>query len=61
MLQKQGLQVGDIITAINGQSINERHPLVSLLIEHIAGETITVDILRNGETFQTNLTLGERA
>lgn len=56
-----GLQVGDIITAINGQPINERHPLVSLLIEHVAGETIRLDILRGGQTFQTNLTLGERA
>jgi 2-alkenal reductase len=56
-----GLQAGDIITAVNGQPINERHPLVSLLIEHVAGETITMEIWRNGQTFQTNLTLGERA
>ncbi len=56
-----GLQAGDIITAVNGQPINERHPLVSLLIEHVAGETITLDILREGKTFQAKLTLGERA
>lgn len=56
-----GLQTGDVITAINGQPIDERHPLVSLLLEHVAGETVTVDILRDGQTFQTELTLGERA
>jgi 2-alkenal reductase len=56
-----GLQVGDIITAVNGQHIDERHPLVSLLIEHVAGDTISLEILRDGTTFQTDLTLGERA
>jgi S1-C subfamily serine protease len=35
--------------------------LVSELLEYVAGETITIDVLRNGETFQTTLTLGERA
>jgi S1-C subfamily serine protease len=48
------LQTGDVITAINGQPVDERHPLVSLLLEHVAGETVTVDILRNGQTFKLN-------
>jgi 2-alkenal reductase len=56
-----GLKTGDVITGINGQSLDERHPLVSLLVEYVAGETITLDVLRNGQTFQTELTLGERA
>ncbi len=58
---RAGLQAGDVIVAIDGQPVDDRHPLVSLLLEHVAGETITLDILRNGETFQTTLTLGERA
>ena len=58
---RAGLQAGDIIIAINGQPIDERHPLVSLLLEHIAGETITLDLVRDGVTLQTTLTLGERA
>jgi 2-alkenal reductase len=56
-----GLQVGDVIVAVNGQTIDERHSLVSLLLEHVAGETITLEVLRDGETIQTTLTLGERA
>jgi 2-alkenal reductase len=56
-----GLQQGDIILAINGQQVDDRHPLVSLLLEHVAGETVTMEIMRNGQTFQTELTLGERA
>ena len=55
------LQVGDVITAINGQPLDERHPLVSLLLEHVAGATITLEVMRNGQTFQTTLTLGERS
>ena len=56
-----GLRPGDVVVAINGQMIDERHPLLSLLLQYVAGETITVDVLRAGETFQTTLTLGERA
>lgn len=59
--EQAGLRTGDIIIAVNGRPIDDRHPLVSLLIEHVAGETVTLDIMRNGETFQTELTLGERA
>jgi 2-alkenal reductase len=58
---RAGLQAGDIVIAINGQTIDDRHPLVSLLLEHIAGETITLDLVRDGATLQTTLTLGERA
>jgi S1-C subfamily serine protease len=56
-----GLRPGDVVVAINGQMIDDRHLLVSELLEYVAGETITIDVLRDGETFQTTLTLGERA
>jgi 2-alkenal reductase len=58
---RAGLQVGDVVIAINGQPIDDRHPLVSLLLEHIAGETITLDVVRDGNTLQTTITLAERA
>lgn len=58
---RAGLQVGDVITAINGQPVDDRHPLVSLLLEHVAGETISLKILRDGKTMDVNLTLGQRA
>jgi 2-alkenal reductase len=56
-----GLQVGDVITAINSQPLDERHLLVSLMLEHVAGATVTIEVMRNGQTFQTSLTLGERS
>ena len=59
--QEAGLQVGDVIVALNGQQVDDRRSLVSLLLEHVAGETVTLDVMRNGEIIQTQLTLGERA
>jgi 2-alkenal reductase len=58
---RASLQVGDVIVAINGEPVNDRQPLVSLLLEHVAGETITLDVIRDDQQFQTQLTLGERA
>lgn len=57
---RAGLLAGDVIVAIEGQAIDDRHPLVSLLMEHVAGQEVTVDILRDGQRLQTNVTLGER-
>lgn len=54
------LRPGDVIVSINGQMIDDRHPLVSELLEYVAGETISLDVLRDGEIFHTTLTLGER-
>jgi 2-alkenal reductase len=56
-----GLRSGDVIVAINGTPVNDRYSLVSLLLEHVAGETITLDVWRAGQVFQTQLTLGKRA
>lgn len=58
---RAGLEVGDVIVAVNGERVDDRQPLVSLLLEHVAGETITLDVVRDGQQFQTELTLGERA
>ncbi len=59
--QRAGLQVGDIIISIEGHPVDDRHSLVGLLLEHVAGDTITLEILRDGQIIEANLTLGERA
>lgn len=58
--QQAGLQVGDVIVGVDGQTVDDRNTLVSLLFEHVAGDTITLGVLRDGQTFQTQLTLTNR-
>ncbi len=53
-----GLQQNDVITALNGQPIDENHSLVSVLFTHKPGEVVTLTVLRNGKQMQTKLTLG---
>ena len=55
-----GLRPGDIIVSLNGRTVDDRNSLVSLLLEHVAGETISLEVLRGGQIIQTELTLGER-
>ncbi|HMQ56343.1 MAG TPA: PDZ domain-containing protein [Anaerolineae bacterium] len=58
--QQAGLQVGDVIVGVDGQTVDDRNTLVSLLFQHVAGDTVTLDVLRGGQVFQTALTLTNR-
>jgi hypothetical protein len=40
--------------------VDERHPLVSSMLEHVAGEIITIKVLRDGETLLPPITLSEQ-
>jgi 2-alkenal reductase len=53
-----GLQQGDVILALNGQTIDQDHVLAGLLLTHKPGETVNLTVLRNNQTFQVNVTLG---
>lgn len=57
---RAGLQLGDVVVAINDVAIDERHSLLSLLLQYAPGETITLDVRRDGESLTVELTLGER-
>jgi S1-C subfamily serine protease len=54
-----GLAVGDIITAVNGTTIDENNSYLNILYAHQPGETVTLDLARNGQTLQIQVTLGE--
>ncbi len=56
--EKAGLQEGDIILAINGQKIDKKQTLHKLITAYRAGDTITLDINRDGQQKQISLTLG---
>jgi 2-alkenal reductase len=55
-----GLEVGDVITAFDGQAIDNQHTLLDLLFDREPGDVVNVEVDRDGslETFQ--VTLGER-
>ncbi len=55
-----GLQGGDIITAVDGTTLDATHPLDLVISQTSPGQTVTLDVLRNGQATQVQLTLGTR-
>lgn len=55
-----GLQVNDLITAIDGQPITLENSLIALMEGYAPGDTITLAVDRRGETLELPLTLGIR-
>ena len=55
-----GLQAGDIITAIDGTTLDATHPLDLVTSQHAPGESVKLDVLRNGQTTQITVVLGTR-
>ena len=51
---------GDIIVKVNDQPIDGDHPLDATLSEFAPGDTISVEVLRDGQTQTLSLTLGTR-
>ena len=51
----------DIIVAVNGQMIRDIDSLVAFLVENTSpGDTITLTIVRAGQTLDLDVTLGVR-
>lgn len=55
-----GLLEGDIITEVNGEAIDAETTLLDLLFGYRPGDTITLTVLRDGETISLDLVLGTR-
>ncbi len=53
-----GLQEGDVILAVDAQKIDQDHGLTTIMLNHKAGDKVTLTILRNGQQLQVKLTLG---
>ncbi|HEY2917281.1 MAG TPA: trypsin-like peptidase domain-containing protein [Candidatus Limnocylindrales bacterium] len=58
--EKAGLKDRDIIVSVEGQAIDAEHPLDLVLSGYAPGQTITLSILRGGQTMTVTLTLGTR-
>ncbi|MCO5223557.1 MAG: trypsin-like peptidase domain-containing protein [Thermomicrobiales bacterium] len=56
-----GLQAGDVITGIAGDaSIDPSEALDTILFEKKPGDTVTLEVVRNGQNTTVDVTLGER-
>jgi putative serine protease PepD len=55
-----GLQVGDLITEINGDPVSGISQLAGEIRSYEAGQQITLTVVRNGTTISLTVTLGAR-
>ena len=58
--QAAGLRVGDIVTKVNDQAIDQQHPLNSLMLKSRPGDKIRLTLIRDGQTQTVELTLGRQ-
>jgi S1-C subfamily serine protease len=59
----QGQQVtvgGDVIVAVDGQELVEEADLARLISEHSPGDTVSLEVIRDGDTEELEIELGER-
>ncbi len=55
-----GIQAGDIVTAVDGTSLDATHPLDLVLSQLSPGQTVTLHILRGDQATTVEITLGTR-
>jgi S1-C subfamily serine protease len=53
-----GLQVGDVITAIDGTNIDQNHTLASLIQAKKPGDTVKLSVTRGNQNLSISVTLG---
>ncbi len=54
-----GIQTQDVITAFEGQPLKEESSLSRAINDHKPGDTVTLTVLRDGQTMDVKVTLGE--
>ena len=55
-----GLRVGDVVTKLNDQQIDQEHPLQSLLLRFRPGDKVRLTIIRDTATHTLDVTLATR-
>ncbi len=55
-----GLELGDIIQQVNGEPVDVEHPLPERIRAFKPGDEVTLEVLREGQTHEIGVTLGER-
>ena len=57
---KAGLEVNDLITKINGTPVTSYDQLISVIARYTPGQTVTLTIVRDGQTKQVKVTFANR-
>jgi putative serine protease PepD len=55
-----GLEPGDVITSLGGKAVDDSSALTSLVDSHKAGDSVQVEVTRNGSKKSLTVKLGER-
>ena len=56
---KAGIDAGDVITAVNGQSVKDARELARIIGGFAPGSTVKLDVLHKGKSKVVSLTLGQ--
>ena len=54
------LQEGDVITAVDSETVNDSKDLIDAIVEAGAGGTITLTVTRDGQSMDVTVTVGQR-
>lgn len=57
---KAGIKLGDIITDFNGSDLKSFQDLVRVVSTYYPGDTVFVDVIRNGKSRRINIKLADR-
>ncbi|MEG1633200.1 MAG: trypsin-like peptidase domain-containing protein [Oscillospiraceae bacterium] len=57
--EAQGIQTGDILTAVNGKAVSTTYDVSAIKDGHAVGDKLTLSIYRSGESFDVSVTLME--
>ncbi len=52
-----GLKVGDVVTAVDGDKVDAKHTLAVRMVAYGPGDTLTLTLVRGGNTMQIPVTL----
>jgi S1-C subfamily serine protease len=55
---RAGLLEGDIVVAVDGQTVDADHDLSTRILPHVPGDTVTLSVVRDGRTLEVAVTLG---
>ena len=55
-----GVLLGDVVTSLDGQAVEDTEDLLSLLIGERVGRGVPVEVLRGGGRATLEVTVGER-